>query len=114
MAQESPDGKWLYFSRQDGVLRRMPLSGGEEVEYVRDLGRPRYSESFFVNAKGVYYVAPDRLIRFIGHSGGEPKTLGSIPRQPGAGLGLSPDGGSLLYSQYDRSTAELMLVENFH
>jgi hypothetical protein len=30
------------------------------------------------------------------------------------GLSLSPDGQSLLYSQYDQSAAELMLVENFH
>jgi hypothetical protein len=53
-------------------------------------------------------------IRFIGHAGGESKTLGSIPRTPAKGLSLSPDGRFLLYSQYDQSTAELLLVENFH
>ena len=31
-----------------------------------------------------------------------------------AGLSLSPDGHYLLYSQYDRSAAELLVVENFH
>jgi hypothetical protein len=53
-------------------------------------------------------------LRFIGHAGIEPKTLLSIRRTPSAGLSLSPDGRFLLYSQYDQSTAELLLVENFH
>jgi hypothetical protein len=29
-------------------------------------------------------------------------------------MSLSPDGKALLYSQYDQSAAELLLVENFH
>ena len=54
-------------------------------------------------------------IRFMGHAGGEPKVIGSLQRPvAGGGLSLSPDGRSLLYSQYDQLAAELMLVENFH
>jgi serine/threonine protein kinase len=120
-ALESPDGKWLYFAAS-GVLRRMPLQGGEETDYVRDLAAPRLSfpvMPFLVAAKGVYYLgmSADKrgaLIRFIGHTGGESKTLGSIARAPAAGLSLSSDGRFLLYSQYDQSAAELLLVENFH
>jgi serine/threonine protein kinase/Tol biopolymer transport system component len=120
-ALESPDGKWLYFSAS-GVLRRMPLQGGEATDYVRDLAAPRLSfpvMPFLVTSKGIYYLATGAdkqgaLIRFIGHTGGESKTLGSIPRTPAAGLSLSPDGRFLLYSQYDQSAAELLLVENFH
>ena len=121
-ALESPDRKWLYFTVAGGILRRMPVDGGEETDYVRNLGASRLAlgvPPFFVTAKGVYYLATGAdqrgaLIRFIGHAGGESKTLGSIPRTPSAGLSLSPDGRFLLYSQYDQSAAELLLVENFH
>jgi len=105
-----------------GVLRRMPVDGGEETDYVRDLGIPSLAldvSPFYVTAKGVYYLStgPDQrgaLIRFIGHEGRESKTLGNIPRTPSAGLSVSPDGRFLLYSQYDQSAAEILLVENFH
>jgi Tol biopolymer transport system component len=120
--QESPDGKWLYVTVLGGILRRMPIEGGEETDYVRDLASPTAAlepPSVLVTATGVYYLAPSAdqrgaLIRFISHGGGESKTLGSIPRAPSAGLSLSPDGRFLLYSQYDQSAAEILLVENFH
>jgi eukaryotic-like serine/threonine-protein kinase len=121
-ALESPDRKWLYFTAQGGMLRRMPLEGGQETDYVRglaDLGLARNPGAFSVAATGVYYLAPGpdqrgALIRFISQAGGESKTLASIPRTPAAGLSLSADGHYVLYSQYDQSAAELLLVENFH
>jgi serine/threonine protein kinase/Tol biopolymer transport system component len=121
-AQESPDGKWLYFTVPGGTIRRMPVEGGQETDFVRDIedfGVARNWEAFSVAAAGVYYLspAPDQhgaLVRFISHAGGESKTLASIPRTPAAGLSLSADGRYLLYSQYDQSAAELLLVENFH
>lgn len=99
----------------------MPVEGGEETDYVRDLGFPRLGldvSPFYVTAKGVYYLSTGdeqrgALIRFIGHAGGESKTLGNISRAPSAGLSLSPDGRFLLYSEYDQSAAEILLVENF-
>jgi eukaryotic-like serine/threonine-protein kinase len=121
-ALESPDRKWLYFTAPGGMLRRMPLEGGQETDYVLgllDLSLARNPEAFFVATTGAYYLAPGpdkrgALIRFISHAGGESKTLASIPRTTAAGLSLSTDGRYLLYSQYDQSAAELLLVENFH
>jgi eukaryotic-like serine/threonine-protein kinase len=120
-ALESPDRKWLYLATAGGTLRRMPVEGGPEADYVRDLenfGVARNGGAFCVTAAGVYYLspAPDQhgaIIRFISQAGGESKTLGTIPRTPAAGLSLSADGRYLLYSQYDQSAAELLLVENF-
>jgi eukaryotic-like serine/threonine-protein kinase len=121
-ALESLDRKWLYFIVQGGTVRRMPLEGGQETDYVRgfgDLGLARNWGAFSVSATGLYYLAPGpdqrgALIRFISQAGGESKTLATISRTPAAGLSLSADGHYLLYSQYDQSAAELLLVENFH
>ena len=48
-----------------------------------------------------------------GHDGGESKTIFKISQAPSGGLSLSPDGRFLLYSQFDKSSAEILLVENF-
>jgi serine/threonine protein kinase/Tol biopolymer transport system component len=120
-ALESPDGKWLYFDVSGAALRRMPTGGGEETDVVRDVASAsveRPAGAFNVTSKGVYYLASPAeqkgaLIRFVGYDGGEARTLGAISRPPAAGLSLSPDGHFLLYSQFDQSAAELLLVENF-
>ena len=122
VAQESPDRKWLYFAAPGGVLRRMPVEGGQETQYLSELGGAstvaRTLAPFFVTAKGVYYLTsdtdrPGALIRFMEHPGGESKTLGSIARTPSSGFSVSRDGHYLLYSQYDQSAAEILLVDNF-
>ena len=99
----------------------MSPTGGEETDYVRDLGIPSALDvsPFVVTAKGIYYLATSAdqsstSIRFLDHDGGPSKIIGTISRTPAAGLSLSPDGRFLLYSQYDQSTAEILLVDNFH
>jgi Tol biopolymer transport system component len=120
-AMESPDGRWLYFTVMGSILRRMPVGGGEETDYVHDLGNPIALDvsPFFVTSAGVYYMSMSAdqrsaFIRFISHAGGTSRVVGKIPRTPAAGLSLSPDGRYLLYSQYDQSTADILLVDNFH
>jgi hypothetical protein len=87
------------------IVSRFESSGGEvtpNVERPFKAAMPAFVPAFRQSAGA--------LIRFIGHAGGEPKTIGSTA----FGLCLSPDGHSLLYSQYDQLAADLMLVENFH
>ena len=112
-AQESPDGKWLYFLGPGGVIRRMPPAGGEAAEFARD------SLSFWVSTRGLYFFGNrnrgvhDSPIMFVGHAGGAPKVIGSVQRRIAPGISVSPDDRYLLYSQDDQAAAELMLVENF-
>ena len=137
-AAESPDGKWLYFSNLDHALERMPAAGGEatEVAHTPVLTFNAHGvPSMTVSANGIYFLtalnqmnsaagdssagkksvtaARGGLIQFVGFDGGEPKTIGTITKWPASGLSISPDGKYLLYSQYDQSSAEIMLVDNF-
>jgi hypothetical protein len=120
-AMESPDGKWLYFTVIGGTLRRMPVGGGEETDYAHDLGIPTALDvsPFFVSRSGLYYLGMSAdgrsaFVRFIGHFGGKSRIVGRIPRTPSAGLSISSDKRFLLYSQYDQSSAEILVVDKFH
>ena len=109
-AVESPDGQWLYFVR-GGTLYRMPTAAGDEQE----MGK---ANSFLPTSRGVYIVVKEpgglsATLRLLPISGGAPKILGKIARPFHNGLSLSPDFKYLLFSQYDQSAADIMLVENF-
>jgi len=114
---ESPDGKYLYYTKlnQEGTtpLFRMPAGGGEEVVVVPAVGS---WEFLCVTSKGVYFVPEERgarTIRFLDAASGKVRTL-ATPDQPlEAGLAVSPDDASVVWSQRDRETYNLMLVEGF-
>ena len=116
-AQESADGESLYYMKGpgSGPVWRISVKGGEEAEAVK---APAALDAFLPTQRGIHYLERSRdgrsaLIKLAPLSGGEPKTLGTIPRPIASGLSLSPDGKYSLYSQYDQSAADIMLVENF-
>ena len=115
VARESPDGAWLYFTKPGAsVLYRMPAAGGQEEEITRDVTMA----SFAPTTRGIYYLGrgPDSrsaFLRLIPLGGGDAKTLATISRAPHPGLSVSPDYKFVLFSQYDQSAADIMLVENF-
>jgi Tol biopolymer transport system component len=112
-AQESPDGKWLYYRTPNNIIRRMPAAGGDSTEFAQN------AAAMWVSTRGVYfffenhYRAQDWAIRFLPHAGGEPKVIGSVQQRILPYISVSPDERFLVYSQYDQAAAELMLVENF-
>jgi serine/threonine protein kinase/Tol biopolymer transport system component len=136
-AVESPDGKWLYILSLDHPLERIPVAGGEPAEIAHTpvfMFTAHGVPAMTVTLKGIYFSiaanpsnsgnvdssakkpaaqAQGGLIQFIGYDGGAPKTIATISKWPASGLSVSPDGRYLLYSQYDQSSAEIMLVENF-
>ncbi|HEY1203063.1 MAG: protein kinase [Bryobacteraceae bacterium] len=121
-AFESADGKYLYYEKNGDTvglgaggdsLYRMPVEGGQEVEVV-----PRLQQwsSFGVTAKGVYFMPDTRTIRFLDLGSGRVSTLATLEKEKEVrygGLCVSPGDRFVVWSQDDRSTSEVMLVDNF-
>jgi Tol biopolymer transport system component/DNA-binding winged helix-turn-helix (wHTH) protein len=127
---ESPDGKYLYYTkfnlRGPVPLFRMPAGGEEEVQVVPGI---ESWDLFGVTSKGVYFVPPPpdaNIIKFLDARSGKVSTLATLNKQAAGeyrafalgqplagGLAISPDGAYVVWSQMDRYTLNLMLVEGF-
>jgi Tol biopolymer transport system component/predicted Ser/Thr protein kinase len=115
-ALESPDGKWLYYSKIffGSSLWKVPVQGGEETQVVDSLSS--YG-SFAVVDEGIYFISrPDRTggsaIEFLDSATGNIKAVARLDKEAGS-LTVSPDSRWILYSQVDQQDSDLMLVENF-
>jgi Tol biopolymer transport system component/predicted Ser/Thr protein kinase len=116
-AFESSDGKFVYYSKVNNwptSLWKVPVKGGEETQVIESV-TPR---AFAVSNEGIYFVtlpnAPGACsIQFFNFATGKIEQITEITKSVGAGLTVSPDGRSILYSQLDQGGSDLMLVENF-
>jgi dipeptidyl aminopeptidase/acylaminoacyl peptidase len=110
-ALESPDGKYIYYVMEPGPsgLFRMPVEGGEEKQVLPAVVT---WSGFGVTAKGVYFNADGRTIQFLDTATGKVSTLATLDK-PAVSLCVSPDDAYVVWSQLDRNTQDLMLVENF-
>jgi hypothetical protein len=110
VALESPDGKYLYYSKsvQSGLFR-MPVGSGAEEQVL-----PKISggSSFGVTAKGVYFQPDPSKIQFLGPASGQVSTLATLD-QEGYGLTVSPDDAHVVWLYFDPAICDLMLVEGF-
>jgi WD40 repeat protein len=94
-AFESPDGKWLYYSKDffGSSLWKVPVEGGEEGVFFNSAGGTSIQFFNFVT---------------------ERTTLIAKSEKPAAnGLTISPDRQWILFVQADQFGSDLMLVENF-
>jgi Domain of unknown function (DUF5050) len=116
---ESPDGKFVYFTKDDGLsLWRIPVAGGQEV-HVLDI-KGGWS-GYTLAGDGVYYItgtmrrqtSPQARIEFFQPATGVRKDIVTIEKPDSDFLSVSPDRQFLLYTRQDRQSSELMLVENF-
>ncbi|HXG72450.1 MAG TPA: hypothetical protein VNJ04_17745 [Gemmatimonadaceae bacterium] len=112
----SPDGKWLYFTKNDGAggVWRMPIESGDEARVIDSVFR----YNFAIGKDGVFWVpglAADRTssIRFLDTTTGVATELIRIEKPVDLGLSISPDGRTLLFTQLDYASQDLMLVEKF-
>jgi Tol biopolymer transport system component/predicted Ser/Thr protein kinase len=114
---EPPDGKYLYYTKFNPQgpqpLFRMPAGGGEEVQVVPGVGS---WDLLCVTSKGVYFAPPApgaNTIQFLDAVSGKVSTLATLDKPLNTGLAVSPDDAYVVWSQVDRRTFNLMLVEGF-
>ncbi len=118
-AFESPDGKFLYYAKRElPGLWRIPTNGGEEVEVIRSFASGNFWGYWAVVDNGIYYLnlTDKPRIAFFDittHRSTPLFDLESGPAKEVAGLAISPDKGTILYTQLDGSSSEIILVENF-
>lgn len=114
---ESSDGRYVYYERTAGNfdVARIDTRGGEDAVIFKD------PHSRWALARdGVYFFAQNesrdrwllRKFSFATKATAPVIELPGIPT-PGQRPSISPDGGSILYTQLDAAEADLMLLENF-
>jgi len=116
---ESPDGQFLYYAKGATVpgLWRIPTSGGEETEVIGSL-EAGYWGYWAVVEDGIYYLDTTAepaiaFFNFTTHRTTRVFDLESRPAREAPGLAVSSDGGTLLYTQLDALSRDIVLVENF-
>ncbi len=114
-ARESPDGRTLYYSDDDGVLWKMPVGGGEPIRVLDKVGR------WSILDNGIYIfddskrLAKIKFLDFATSRTQEVTTVDLGPRAPaGEMFSVSPNATWILYSRVDQIESDIMLVENFH
>ncbi len=114
---ESPDGRFLYYSKYEaGGVWRMPVQGGEEtqvLEEVRGGGWPNWA----LTAGGIYFLrfdkSPHSSIQFLDFASNKIIPICTLEKEPGWGLSLAHDGKSIVYVQNEFAESNLILVRNF-
>jgi len=95
-------------------LWQKSLPDGEES---RVAGAPEIPASLIVRGTdaGVYFTGGDGTchLRFFDFSTQQVRELSQLAPRLGPGLSVSKDGRSILYSQEDSASSNIMLVENF-
>jgi len=107
---ESPNGEHIYYGKLDvASLFRMPTKGGEETEVLPG----NSSGPIAMTAKGVYFFAPKGdAIQLFDPATGKVSTVATLEKGTW-GASVSPDDAYIVWSQEDRNTTDLMLVEGF-
>jgi serine/threonine protein kinase len=116
--EESPDGRTLFFDRERLLnsptsLWKMPVEGGEETKVLDSVG----AHNWALVDQGLWFInwtnPGDAALQFLEFATGKVTKVAPISRPPAAGLAVSPDRRTILYTQLDQRGSELMLVENF-
>jgi len=114
---ESPDGKDLYFTKNDGIdgIWKMPVDGGPESQVLKQ-SIHRYN--FAVTEQGLYFTRErgsdgSSAVQYLNFSTGAISDIARIEGTVDLGLAVSPDRKSLVFAQADYRGSNLMLVEGF-
>ena len=115
-AAESPDRRWIYFTRrgEPGLWRR-PADGGPEQPILPGLARNQ-SGNWALGPRGVYFVGKgpehDSVLYLRPDGGGEPEQVAVLEDWPiNPSLALAPDASWLIYSQAHGVESDIVLVD---
>ena len=119
-AFESPDGSRLYYAKFDAPgIWSVPVNGGEERP-VHDLPPTGYWGYWDIGRRGLYFVNPEAkprpAIELLDLATRRVTRIAELERQPiqwTSGFSVSRDERSILYSQWEQSGSDIMLVEGF-
>ncbi len=123
--RESPDGRFLYYTKRlfNTSLWRVAVEGGQATKVLDGISE---YENLAIEDAGVYFVpgggyffpgdygGAKSSIQFFSFETGKTLPMATFDGSISGGIGISPDGHSILYSNVERNGSELMLVENFH
>ena len=116
---ESSDGKYFYYAKGDNVpgIWRVSTSGGEETEVVPSL-EAGFWGYWALADDGIYYVDTTEQPGMVFYSFKSRHAtrlfdLESRPARYSTGLGVSPDGKTILYTQLDAFSRDIVMVENY-
>lgn len=118
-AVESSDGRFVYYAKGPTLpgIWRIPTSGGDEEEIVGSL-EPGYWGYWALVDDGIYYLdtrAQPAITFFDLKSRRTWRAfdLENPPAREAPGLALSSDKKTILYTQIDGLTSDVILVDNF-
>jgi len=120
-AFESPDGKFVYYSKgvDVGGLWRVAVSGGEETAVLDFPGARLWGYWALVNS-GIYFVNSEfssrPTLQFWSFDAGRVSQVLVLEGRPALdepGIAISPNGKWLLYTQEDNRGSDIVLVENY-
>jgi eukaryotic-like serine/threonine-protein kinase len=114
MAQESPDGRWLWFAEWPvGALYRMPLGGGEITRLIESMSD---AAGYVATTAGVYYWSsnsPRSELRYLDLQTLRDQVAFRPAVSASGNLTMSPDGRWLCFPLVERDSQELMMIENW-
>ncbi len=119
-AEESPDGRFLYFTRADaaGIWRMsLPPRAGETPERVTDRLAPEDWANWETGAAGIYFRElcarhEGPAVALLPWGASEPRDLVPLADQGWSGFAVSADGEWIVYPRVDRHTCDIRAIEN--
>jgi hypothetical protein len=117
-AFESPDGKFVYYSKGFEVygLWRVPVEGGAEVKVVDHVTQGYWA----MFDQGIYFVNPQvrphPAIEYFNFASGRTTHIATVENAllwTGPSMATTSDGRWILYVQVDKVESDIMLVKNF-
>lgn len=114
---ESLDRRQLFYTKlSEAGIWAMPVGGGAENVVWHGPGPDNWS-NWAPTPNGTYFVAPSGAtsgIEFLDFKTKRISRIAKLEKPSFYGFTVSPDGKSIVYSQWDRSEHNILLLKNFH